>query len=454
MTADAPATAGAPGTPPAVAVPPTARPGRYGRERLAAVDAVRGLALLGSAVATALAWLGGRTLTTGYRPVDGSGADRAVDVVTGLLVDNRVLMVFALLLGHGVAARMLRPTTGARGRSPDAAEWADGLGRSGTLLGLGALHAALVLDADVLGTLGVLLLVAVPLARARTAVHVLVVLVALPPLVLHGALDGFGGSIGFPDPPGDYLLSVVDRVGSWLFALVLLLPVQGGLLVAVVAGVRLARGGWAADPRAHRRGLLAVGAAGVLVAAAVAVPYVRVLGAGGTPEVGVALWSGVADAVAGPAGALGAVCLGLLVLAPRSPVAGGAQQVGAVGTGPAPTAGERARDALVVLGRHSLPAYLAHSVVLALVLAPWAGGAGARWGSAAVTALGVAVWAATLVAFVVVFKARDGGAAAVVARAPGGSGATVGRGTEDGGGTEGGGGQPSERQGRDRSSAT
>ena len=97
-----------------------------------------------------------------------------------------------------------------------------------------------------------------------------------------------------------------------------------------------------------------------------------------------------------------------------------------------PGAGTHAVAALALLGRGSLGVYLAHSAVLALVLAPWAGGAGDRWGSAAVTGLAVAVWAATFAAAL---------AAVVLAPRPGPQ-----TGPEDP--------QPSERQGRERSSAT
>ena len=420
------------------------------------MDSVRGAALLASTVATALVWLGGRQLGPGFRPVDGTRVDRVVDAVTAVLVDNRALPVFALLLGYGVAVRMRTRAraAGAHGErhagsqagsqagahaGPDEVEWGDALRRAGVLLGLGALHAALVLEADVLGTLAVLLVLAVPLARARTRTHVLVVVLVVPALLVNGAVDGLGGTAGFPDAPEDYLLSVVDRVGTWLLGLVLLLPVQSGLVVAVVAGVRLARSGWGSDPAGHRRGLLLLGGLAGAIGVAGALPYARVLGAGVVPDVVDGLVAGVLGSVTGPAGALGAVCLGLAAATPGA-VRPGAVRPGAVrprpGTGRGapvgPGAGTHAVAALALLGRGSLGVYLAHSAVLALVLAPWAGGAGDRWGSAAVTGLAVAVWAATFAAAL---------AAVVLAPRPGPQ-----TGPEDP--------QPSERQGRERSSAT
>lgn len=384
-----------------------------GASRHPAVDTVRGLAVLGGTVATGLAWLGGRQLGSGFRPLDGGAADRAADAVTAVLVDNRVLPVFALLVGYGMAARMLGPGTPGLHAAPREREWAYGLRRSGVLLGLGFLHAALVLEADVLGMLGVLLLVSVPLARARARTHVGVALLVVPALFVHGAVDGFGGTLGFPDAPEDYLLSAVDRVGSWLLALVLLLPASSGLLVAVVVGVRLARSGWGADPAAHRRGLVAVGVVAGALGLLGSLPYARVVGAGVLPDVVVGLWAGVLSSVTAPVGALGAVCLGLAA----TPLVGRALP--------------QVHAALALVGRRSLVVYLGHSVVLALVLAPWAGGAGSRWGSAAVTSLAVALWSVTFVVSLVSVRRDVRGAVGDPAAA-----------------------QPNERQGRERSSAT
>lgn len=368
------------------------------------VDAVRGLALLGSAVATGLLWLSGRRLGPGYRPLDPGPADRFADVVTGLVVDNRVLAVFALLLGWSLAVR-LHGTAGGVADRPGVAgwPWVPVLRRAGLLLGLGALHAVLLLQGDVLGVLAVLLVLALPLALAGTRLQLLVAVVAVPTLLVQGAADGLGGLSGFPDPPTDYLLSVVDRTGTWLLALVLLPFTQLGLLLPLLAGVRLARAGWLEHPRRHARALLLTGAAASAVGLLGAVPWARVLASTGGTTVPAATGAGVLSSVTGPAGALGAVCLGVLV-ASRLP--------------------QRLLAVPAALGRHGLPAYLAHSLVLALVLAPWAGGLGVRWGSAAVSGLAVAVWAVSLLVAGVLAARRDRPA------------------------------QPSERQGLLRSSAT
>jgi uncharacterized protein len=389
------------------------------RARLEAVDVARGLALLGSAVATAVLWLHGRQLGPGFRPLEASGPDRVADTVTALLVDNRVLALFALLLGWSLTARHLR--TGATGVDEvgDPRPW--WLRRALLLLGLGALHAVLVLEADVLATLAVLLVLAVPLVGARAGVHVAVVVLVVPAVLISGLADGIGGTAGFPDPPADYLLSVLDRVGTWLLALVLLPFTQVGLLVSVVVGIRLARAGWLAEPGRHRRRLLLVGLVASVVGLAGNVPFARVVGTAGGQDVAVGALAGVLSTLTAPAAALGAVCLVVvgvdLLTAPEGPGLPAGRPL------PSPLAG------LALLGRNGLGVYLAHSAVLALVLAPWAAGWGGRWGSSGVVALACGLW---LVTFVV---------ATARASRPGRGRALPGP-------------QPIERQGLERSSAT
>ncbi len=425
-----------------------------GPPRRAALDATRGLALLGSAVGTALLWLGGRRLGAGYRPLDGSDLDRAVDLVTALVVDNRVLAVFALLLGHGLVVQLTRSRPagpdgtgaggagGAGGGRADDTWSAAALRRAAGLVLLGAAHAALVLDADVLATLGVVLVLSLPLVRARTRTHVLVGLLVVPALLVHGVADGLGGSTGFPDPPTDYVLSVVDRVGTWLLGLVLLPFSQVGLLLAVIAGVRLARRGWLLEPDRHRRGLLVLGAVASAVGLLGAWPYAQVVTAGYAVDVAVAVPAGVLSSVTGPAGALGAVCLAVL-LADRITGAGRRSRGGPPARkGPLAAVG----DGLALTGRSSLVVYLVHSVLLAAVLAPWAGGLGNRWGSALVVALAAGLWLVT-VALATVLARREAGRGG-----PGGPGGSSGR---HGTGRRGGpGAQPTDRQGLERSSAT
>ncbi|MFC5380213.1 DUF418 domain-containing protein [Aquipuribacter nitratireducens] len=381
--------------------PPTPRPGP-GTERLLAADAARGLALLGAATATALLWVHGRQLGAGYRPLGAGRLDAVADGLTALLVDNRVLPLLAVALGAGLVVRVRR-----RGH-------VDVTRRAGVLLALGAAHAVLVSEADPLGVLALVLLAGLPLATARRRWAVLVCVGAVVPLLLQGAADGLGGTAGFPDPPASYPLSALDRTGTWLLGLVLAPLFQGGLLVALVAGVWLVRSGWLLAPHEHRRGLAALAVTGTLVGLLGAVPYARLVAGAGAADPGRATAAGALDAVTGPAGAVGVVAA-LALVAAR-------------GVGPAWL------RALARLGRHSLVVYLATSVVLAGLLAPWAGGLGDRWGTAALTALGATAWAAALGVVGLLAVARDRRAR---------------RGEEPGEDP-----QPTERQGRARSSAT
>jgi uncharacterized protein len=374
--------------------------------RLVAVDAARGLALLGVATATALLWVHGRRLGPGYRPGDRSDLDRAVDLVTALTVDNRVLPVFAVAMGVGLVERLRRTASTAGPGPPGPVRPV--LRRAGLLLGLGALHATLVSEADVLGTLAVVLAAGLVLAPARRRWGVLVCVVAVPALVLHGAADGIGGTAGFPDPPSSYALSVVDRVGTWLLALVLVPWTQAGLLACLVLGTWLARSGWLHEPERHRRGLLLTGLAGTAVGLLGALPFARTVASPGLVDLGRASTVGAVSSLTGPAAALGAVALLSLV----------------AGTG----RGRTLLAPLARLGRRSLVVYLAASALLAVLLAPWGGGAGTSWGSAALTALGAALWLVALVG---------------VRLAPGAAE-----------GTDGPGPQPRDRQGRLRRSAT
>ena len=230
--------------------------------------------------------------------------------LTGLLVDNRVLPVFALLLGYGVAVRLAPDarTPRATGRAghapPDEAELGVGAaprgraararraarrpvpprGRPGRARGDAAAGGA-----------------ARPRPDART--HVLVGVLAVPALLVHGAVDGFGGTLGFPDAPQDYLLSVVDRVGTWLLGLVLRRADQRG----PARRGRARPSGWPARAGGGTRPGTggACGSSGpwpAVVGLLGAVPYARVLGAGRLPDVVVGLWAGVLDAVTGPVG--------------------------------------------------------------------------------------------------------------------------------------------------------
>lgn len=394
--------------------------------RSTSVDALRGLGLLGVALAGSVAWLTGRPEGPGLRPV-AAGADRVLDVLVALLVDNRVLPLFALLLGYG-AARLhshLAPALGARGARRVLVR--RGLG----LLGLGAGHAALVSDEDLLGPLGVLTLLVALLVGARRRLLVPVVLLVSPGLLLLGALDGLGGQLGgLPDESAWYPVSVLDRLGNWFANLVLLLPLGTvGLLAPALVGALLARAGWLERPHEHRRAVVGTAVLGCVVAVLGAVPLALVVG---RLVVWPATWDAGAGALSwltGVAGALGLACAAVLVV-PRLP--------------------GRLSGSLAATGRLTLSGYLLQSVLLALVAAPWAGARGAVWGSAGLAAVAVLGWLLT-VALAPRWEATRGrGPAEALLRRWAYRGvSSAGAARSASAGT-----QPSELQGRARSSAT
>lgn len=340
-----------------------------GARRSAAQDVARGLALLLAALAGSVQWLTGRREGPGLRPLDASSTDHAVDLVVTLLADNRAYPLFALLLGCGAARFALRweAELGPGGVR-------DALARRGLgLLGLGLLHALLLSDADVLGSLGVLLLLTAVLVRVRTAVLVLVAVLLSPGLAVLGAVDGVGGQLGgLPDVSSSYPVSVLDRGGSWFANLVLLLPFGTvGLLTPVLLGVLLVRSGWLDEPSRHRRGLAvtaglsgACSLVGALPLALVTAQVVDLPLAGEAVAGSVSWLSGVAGAVA--------VSCAVAVLLPAAP-------------------GRLVRS-LGATGRLTLSGYVLTSLVLGVLAAPWALGYGSVWGSSEVAAVALVTW--------------------------------------------------------------
>src|SRR5699024_6947718 len=96
--------------------PPVGAPGMTSlplSRRAAGPDLARGLSLLGIALANMVGWLHGREWTVLLKQQDATGADRVVDVLLALLVDNRGFPLFALLFGYGIG--MLHRRSRARG---------------------------------------------------------------------------------------------------------------------------------------------------------------------------------------------------------------------------------------------------------------------------------------------------------------------------------------------------
>ena len=364
------------------------------RVRVPAPDLARGFALLGIGIANAGLFLAGRPLGPSYRPVDGSGADRAADVAAALFVDNRSYPLFALLLGYAAAQLWARDPSPADFR-PGAARLLNR--RAIALLVLGALHGVLLYDGDILGAYAVLTFL-LPYALAATGRTLLVVgALGLLPLAVFGGFDGLAYGLDGIDPAaaaGTYPAAVAARAQDWLATMALSPLLVLAFLPAALLGVLAARRRVLDEPAAHRRLLRAVAgwgiAAGVLGGVPLALTSARLVEFPETADYLV----GVLHSVTGLAGAAGYAALaGLLATGLLSPPLRLVAAAGAV----------------------SLSSYLAQSVAFLLLFAPYLGGLGTRLGTAGAALIALGVWLVLLVPAALLRRAgRRGPAEALV----------------------------------------
>ncbi len=365
--------------------------------RLLAPDLARGLALLGIALANCVSYVSGVTTGPLARPVEATPADRAVDTVVGLLVDNRAFPMFTMLFAYGFVTVLRRQASAG-------VPWPRARGllvrRSLGLAVLGAAHLLLLFAGDILLVYGLLGLALVLVVRAGDRVLRLVGWLTLPVFLGLGALDGVAE--GDPGGPPGYLDDLLDRV------LVLVSTVVGAplfvaaLAPAAVVGVLLARSQVLEDPAAHLPLLRRLVLVGLPVSVLGAVPLVllstQVVQA--PPAVDL-----LAGALHGGTGLLGAAAF-----------------LGGVGWLVAARA-RRADDprrgvvrALAAVGERSLSCYLLQSVLLVPLLAPWALGLGVGAGTALVSGVAVAVYLVTVVVALLLDRAGRRGPAEVLLR--------------------------------------
>lgn len=392
-------------------------------ERSLAPDLARGAALLGIALANGPLHLWGSDRGPGARPVDGTTADRWVDGVVTLLADNRSYPLFALLFGYGMwqlATRQTRYGTDVAGVQRLLFR------RSAVLIGVGFLHALLLFSGDILGTYGLLGFVVVLLLAARDRTLALVAGASVVPLAVLSGFDGVAAPLG-DDPTSQtgflssatWLAAVGDRLAIWAGGLLVTAVLGIGLLSPMLIGVLLARRGVLEDPGAHLPLLRRCAAGGIAVSLVGGLPFALVVGgvdpsSGSVPAPALAVLHGVT----GLAGGVGYVALAAL-LARRRRFPG--RPVGAV----------------AATGQRSLSAYLAQSVLLTPLLAPWALGMGDDLGTAAVASVCVAVWVVTVAGSAALARTGRRGPAEVLLR-------RLTYGTA----------QPTDRHGRARMSAT
>lgn len=369
------------------------------RERAATPDLARGLALLGIALANGVVQLWGKPLGPGARQLGNSAVERGVDVAVTLLVDNRAICLFSLLFGYGLVMMLRRQEASGASFGTAAGVLAR---RSLGLITLGFLHAWLLFEGDILGTYGVLGLILLLVVRLRTPVLLWLAGILTLALAWLGSLDGTTAGLPgavLPSSVADPATAMGLRLEDWglglLFAPVFLL----GLVAPMLLGIVLARFRVLEEPSRHLPLLARLAVSGITVSVVGAVPFAIAVGTGGDVLGShAAIWAAVQAA---------------------SGLAGGVGYVAAIACWVARTDGRRRRPgrvrtwvlaAIAATGERSASAYLAQSLLLAPMLAPWGIGLGGRLGSVGVAALAVGVWVVTVLA--------SAGLAAVGSRGP------------------------------------
>ncbi|WP_127794902.1 DUF418 domain-containing protein [Agromyces sp. LHK192] len=369
-------------------------------ERSIAPDLARGAMLLAIALANAPFSLWGAA--DGAFPVhahDGSAADRIWQTVSIIAIDSRAYPMFAALFGYGIWQLYRRQTEAG---VPEREVRRLLRRRHWWMLAFGLVHAALLWAGDIVGAYGLAGLVLTWLflrRRDRTlAVWASVLAVVLTALAVGLLGLAFAANAAGVDASGsvpldfldtgvtesDYLVSMVDRVGSWIMVTL----VQGLLSLStplvVLLAMLAARHRVLEEPLAHLRVLRAVAVAGVAIGwiggAVVAAQHLGMLGLPADLEWGFH----ELQALTGVAGGLGYVAVFGLIAAAL-------ERRRALGR-PLPVVAR----ALQATGRRSLSAYLAQSVLMAPVLCAWGLGLGAVLTSWSVAVYAVVVWALTV----------------------------------------------------------
>lgn len=212
----------------------TARPVRptSGAERIEALDAMRGVAILGVLLAYTVWNLGGPP------PEAWSGADRIVAGLMDLLVDGKFLTMFAVLFGVGLAQQWRRWQNAARDPVPFH------LRRMGFLLGAGLLDGVLLRNGDILAPYALLGLALLGFRRrsSRTLLAAAGILVVTPSLL--EILVPAAGLSWPPRPTGGGRSYLAENL-AWLRYWYLTNPLRSWptVLGLMLAGVVVARTG-------------------------------------------------------------------------------------------------------------------------------------------------------------------------------------------------------------------
>jgi len=200
------------------------------KERLHALDAIRGVAILGVLAAYTVWSLGNPPESTW------SAADRLVERGMSVFVDNKFLTLFAFLFGLGVTQQWQRWT--AAGADPRPLH----LRRMGFLLGTGLLHAVFLRNGDILVPYALLALALPAFRRAPDWVLALAaaILVFVPTLAAWGA-PRLG--IVWPARPAGIEGGYLHQNVTWLLYWYTTLPLLGWprLMALMLAGTLAGR---------------------------------------------------------------------------------------------------------------------------------------------------------------------------------------------------------------------
>ncbi|WP_205547798.1 DUF418 domain-containing protein [Leucobacter sp. wl10] len=344
-------------------------------ERSLAPDIARGLMLALIALANVMIYLYGRPYGLRQHIVERDVLDRVTTFLMVTFVDGRAYPLFAALFGYGIVriADRLR-SEGASERTVSAALRR----RSVILIGFGFVHALVAFSGDVLGWYG--LIGVVLAARTRMSDRALLTMAA-GWLVVASALQGlvyanpevtdqrgFLWSYAIDDPAE----AAAWRLVEWLMTPFGLLSVVSAVLVGMWAG----RHRILERPSAYRRLLRVTATTGILAG---------IVGGVGMAAATVGIWTPPFPAIAllswahiltGVLAGFGTLALIAILVPAREP-------------GPV-------MRALQATGRRSLSAYLAQTVVFAMLLPAHTLGWGATLGTAGAAALALCTWLTTV----------------------------------------------------------
>lgn len=389
-------------------------------ERAGGPDLARGLALLGIAMANTIGWLRGTEWTVLLKQADATGADRFVDVIASLTIDNRGFPLFALLFGYGIGILHRRSVArGERART----FLARTARRHLVLLALGLAHGILLFSGDILASYAIIGMLCALLVTARKRwLLPLAAILTTPLLVFWGWADGtigLWGMDGYDDASAaTYLEGLEIRAWDMLYVVGSSLASDLGLLGPMVIGALAARIHLFEQVRPNRDILVPLTAVGIAVGLVGAVPLTAVLVIDPHHdwlynEIALGIL-GVIHQFSGVIGALGAAAAAALIAdhVRRS-------------NGPPGTPGlgvpARAVYAVEALGAMALTAYVAQSAVFMALFPPYALDLGDRVGSAGAAAIVVVSWLAMVVVAVLLRRAGRRGPLEVVLRKLGGA---------------------------------